>query len=134
MAGEQLTPESAQDYLRPFVLSFRCYFARARESFDAASRLKPDDYRPWYEKARLLADLEEGHEGPAIEAFSRAVELQPDLAEGWYGLAEVHAQQNEREKARACLHQAILADPNFKDRARDDFDWISEDDLRGETE
>ena len=129
VVNEDWGPELAQDYLRPFALSYQCCFVRARESFDAAIRVRPENYRPWYEKGRLLADLEDGHEEAAIEAFSRAVELRPDLAEGWYGLAELHAQQNEREEARRCLRQAILADPNMKDRARADFDWISEDDL-----
>jgi tetratricopeptide (TPR) repeat protein len=121
VAGEQLGAEMAEDYLRPFVRSFECCFARACESFDAAIRVGPDDYRPWYGKARLLVELEEGHEMGAIEAFSRAVELQPDLAEGWYGLAKIHAKQGEQEESQACLRQAIHVDPSLEDRAREDF-------------
>jgi tetratricopeptide (TPR) repeat protein len=127
---EAMGAEAAQAYLLPSRALFGGYFNRARESFDEAIRIKPDDSRPWYEKGKLLIDLMEGWEEPASEAFARAGELRPELAGPWFELARLSSRRKDRSNALAHLRRALAADPNVREQAKQDFDWLSEQDLQ----
>jgi len=126
VAHEQTGEEAARAYLRPYQLLFQCYFDRARESLQAAARLRPGDAGPWHELGRVLVGVREGFEDAALEAFTRAGELRPDLADAWYQRARLHSARGDRGQALADLRRAVAADPALADRAREDFDWLPE--------
>jgi tetratricopeptide (TPR) repeat protein len=111
-------------HLRPHYLLYHCYFDRARESFDEAVRIRPDDARPWYEKGTLLADGDPRFENRAGEAFHRAVELEPEFADAWFALAQLCGGQGRKDEAADFLNRAIAADPALKERAEKECDWL----------
>jgi tetratricopeptide (TPR) repeat protein len=117
----------SDELLRPQVQAFHYYFNRARESFDAALRLRPQDVEAWFDKGRLLVDLRDGFSEEAIQAYSRVTALAPGRADAWYELARLA--RDDREAARGYLRRAFAADAALRKRAADDFAWLSEEDL-----
>jgi tetratricopeptide (TPR) repeat protein len=116
-------------YVRPRLLAYKGCFARARESFEQASRLRPDDARGWYYLGRLLVDFEGGHEATAEEAFARVVACEPDRADAWMELARLADRRTDRVQALAHLRRAVVAEPGLRKEARHAFAWLTAGDL-----
>jgi tetratricopeptide (TPR) repeat protein len=125
-AARTMDEARVRAFVDPQRRRFLCYCTRARESFDAAARLRPDDHQAPYEKGRLLVDLLDGEEADALaeEAFALAVARRPDLADAWYERARIADRRGDRRQARDHLGRALAADPALGEPARHDFDWF----------
>ncbi len=131
VAEKQLTGEALDRYAGAFMQRCRYYFERARVSFDHATKLQPEDWRPWYQKGEMLVNFSTGFETEAVEALTQTLKLRPDHGDAHYWLARLRDRQNDRDQARAHIQQAIALDPDLRDRAREEFEWLSEMDLYG---
>ncbi|VTR98242.1 tetratricopeptide tpr_1 repeat-containing protein : Uncharacterized protein OS=Methanosarcina acetivorans (strain ATCC 35395 / DSM 2834 / JCM 12185 / C2A) GN=MA_3293 PE=4 SV=1: TPR_10: TPR_10: TPR_1: TPR_10: TPR_8: TPR_16 [Tuwongella immobilis] len=116
--------EVAREWVQPAINRFRCEFQRARESFEAALRLQPDDGEAWYALGRLLVDLEPGHELDARKAFRQAVQFRPTLPHPWLELAKLADAAGERELARDCLTQLLRLDASYRGTVHRLFPWL----------
>lgn len=73
-------PEAEQNArLAPKRKRFRCDVARARESFEAAARMRPAEGRPWYELILLYREL--GYEKEAEPYLEKLKAIDPQLWE-----------------------------------------------------
>ena len=124
VAGQLLSEEAANDYLRSHVAAIEGYLDRARDSFHAAAQIRPDDGAPWYEKGVLLAEFPDDYRDEAAEAFAQATQLHPDFAAAWYEWARLLAKHGSQDDARRHLRKAISADPTLRDKAKKDFPWV----------
>jgi tetratricopeptide (TPR) repeat protein len=77
-ATESLPEQEREAYLAPKRQRFRWDVARARESLEAAARLRPGEGRPWYELADLYNGL--GYREEARPYLERLRAVDP----GWY--------------------------------------------------
>ena len=77
---------------------------RRLETYEAASRLEPPDYRCWsIGRTRSTAP---GRENDAITEFARAIHLNDDRAEAYVGLSAVYGKQHRTEEALNVLARA----------------------------
>jgi tetratricopeptide (TPR) repeat protein len=94
----------------------------------AAAKLDPDnaEYRRvlgvFYRNSNLL--------DKALEELDFALKLDPFYAPAWYDLASIYATVKNRDRALACLDQAVLTGGAAYVRAvksDQDFDWLKRD-------
>ena len=112
-------------YVRPLMLRHACFAARARESFEYAARLRPEDPRPPYHMGRLFLAGED--EAAAEAAFARAVELQPRLVDGLIELAALADRRGDQDTARAHLNGAVATEPGLWVQLAERFPWLAEE-------
>ena len=122
--AERMTEEQRDECLRPVGQAFHCWFRRTLESLETASRLRPKDAEPWYERGLVLTELTSGHEEEAMRAFTKATELQPELAGAWYELARLHSTRGDQPRARTALVRAVAINAGLRTQAEQDFDWF----------
>jgi tetratricopeptide (TPR) repeat protein len=102
--------------MRPrFQLAFAQYqtgdCAAASQTFEAASRLEPPDYRLLVDWGNALDCA--GRENDAFAEFNAAIRIAPQLAEPYVGLSAVYGKQNKLDDALQVLARAEAIDPGI---------------------
>ena len=108
------------DYLtqvnRGIVAARRGDATLARQSFETAIELKPDD-APAYVNLGLV--MEPVDPDAALRLFGRAVSLNPDYAPALAALGRCHLRRGRRSRAIEYLQQAVRLDPTLVAARRD---------------
>ncbi|MBE0525314.1 MAG: tetratricopeptide repeat protein, partial [Candidatus Thorarchaeota archaeon] len=95
-------------------------FENARDCYDEALDINPDDAEAWNNIGNCFSRLADGQK--AIEAYTRAVALKPDYAEAFYNKANAHFIEEDDEKAIAYAELAIQLNPDLNNLVSQ---WIS---------
>jgi tetratricopeptide (TPR) repeat protein len=77
----------------------------------SASRIDPDDYRPWYAMGELV-HRRLGHDEPAIAAFREALRRRPDHLESRLGLVEALIRLHRPQQAESILEGVLRERPD----------------------
>jgi tetratricopeptide (TPR) repeat protein len=85
-------------------------YANAGLDYEQAIKLKPDYYRPYYNRA-LLRTAQNDLSG-ALADYSTAIRLAPDSAETYLNRGQLFAAQNQPQPALTDFNRAIQLAPN----------------------
>ena len=102
-------------------------YEEARECFDRAVHLRPDDPTVWRDRAaalrKWLEHLSESHTleevadviKEALRAYEEAIRLAPDISESWLGKGAVLQIATRYQEAIDAFDKAIKLEPDFHD-------------------
>ncbi len=88
----------AEDYFnRGLDYGYKEEDEKAKEAFEKAIELKPDDAIAWNNRGVALGKLGENEE--AVKSYDKAIELKPDHASAWYNKACTYSLKGEKGKS-----------------------------------
>ncbi len=96
---------------------------QAIDMYNRALEIDPDDVQLWISKASLWAEM--GKYPKALATIDRAVEVDARCADAWYQRACYEAQLRDYESALISLKQAIQLNPNIRNNARTDPNFMN---------
>lgn len=85
--------------------------AKAKQQFEAATRLSPGRSDAWYNYGVLL--FSQSSYGESEEAFRRALAINPNYAEAHNNLGAIYEQQGRPDVAAGEFREAIAARPDY---------------------
>jgi tetratricopeptide (TPR) repeat protein len=85
--------------------------AKARQHFEAATKLDPGRSDAWYDYGVLL--VHEQNLDEAQQAFQHALQINPSYAEAHHNLGVIYEQQGRLDAAADEFRAAIAAQPNY---------------------
>jgi tetratricopeptide (TPR) repeat protein len=85
--------------------------AKAKEHFEAASRMSPGRSDAWYDYGVLLYG--EHNYAEAEVAYRRALEINPSYAEAHNNLGAIYERQGRLDDAGREFHEAVTARPDY---------------------
>jgi len=86
-------------------------FEGAIASFDQALKIKPGGYDVWYNRGKVLNNLERYEE--AIASFDQALKFKLDFQPAWFNRGNVLSDLGQYEKAIASFDQALKFKPDY---------------------
>jgi Flp pilus assembly protein TadD len=101
----------ADDYANVNQLLRNGKYAEALAKADQYIAAKPRDPQMRFIKGLVLSQW--GRTAEAIATFTQLVQEYPELPEPYNNLAVLYAQQNDFEKARTALENAVRVNPNY---------------------
>lgn len=107
----QLEPQTAAWHLALARVLARRDLPAALESYQAATRLAPDDASTWLALAAFCLEHEAYLEETGLEAALRAYALSPENPDGLVVLGRILALTGETETARIWYERAVALDP-----------------------
>ena len=105
------------------------YKEKARECYEKALNLNPDDVSAWNNYGNLLVDLKNYDEAEKI--YKKAIEIFPNIGIPQYNLATLMALKGDKDSALKWLKEALKYKPELRKEAKEDNDFsILRDDPR----
>lgn len=93
------------------------HYFKAKRHYEAAAKLDPTDFRPYFGLGALYADSLKRHfatsHAEAVQNFKKAIELNPEFAESYVGLAYAASQNQQDEEAIAAAKKAVQLKPDY---------------------
>jgi tetratricopeptide (TPR) repeat protein len=78
--------------------------AKAKDDFDRAIALAPENSYLYYNRASLQREM--GNVGDAIEDYTKAIRIEPHMAEAYYNRGLLYYAQGDKKSAAADLSKA----------------------------
>lgn len=93
------------------------HYSKAKRHYEAAAKLDPNDFRPYFGLGALYVDSLQRHfatsHAEAVQNFKLAIERNPEFAEAYVGLAYAASQNQQDEEAIAAAKKAIQLKPDY---------------------
>jgi len=112
LANMLMDPDDSVEACEAFTLGYclNLNFDRARDLIDAWEADHPEDYRPKFYRAQILAGNESWADGE--KSYRAVLELQPDDARAKLGLAECLLEQRSFDEVKGLLDEVLSQQPD----------------------